>query len=401
MFASGNDIKPKKTEVARKKYSHMMLGKREDNRTSIFQSKPKEMDHRHVDFVNDAGDIMLNSTGMLRKTELTRMMSLLGDNISGGKPNNNFCKSIQRNEGDIHEWMKQSDDKVKIASFGKMWSGVESSRANEEIKHFEPESMVNFEKETSQVGDPPKFKNNLCSHQFSEGSKHSLTSDMELSFNEFSRLGIKKNKQNLQRARKLFTTKVNLNDIYSEENGFLKQAVKKIPEAAEESESSRPSKMKDGSDSMYISELNDNNSKDRLLLKVLMEKSGKKVNINTINTNFNTVNNNNNNLNYISNQNSQGVCSSEIQFVKYLNNIKNYYVDPISKAIFLKIGAEEEEEVNKREENVKVNVENQNTQLIPLINFMNPANLNEEADLNNLPSNVILTINLMKFVNLK
>jgi hypothetical protein len=214
---------------------------------------------------------------------------------------------------------------------------------------------------------------------------------MELSFNDFNKSGLKNSKMGNYRNKKTYPSKVNLNDIYSEENGFLKSAVQRIPEAEEESESSRPSKAKNGSESMYISELNENNSKDRLLLKVLMEQSGKKVNINTINTNYNTVNNNNNNLNYISNRNSQSNTANEIQFVKYLNNIKNYYVDPISKAIFLKIGAEDEEgeEDQNKEEELNLNPENKNTQLVPLMNFMNQVNTDKEQSTTSLKSKLL------------
>ena len=393
MFGSGNDVyrgrlAESTQRVPPKKYDQMRLGKRDHNRTSIFQNQAKDHDlRRHIDFVSNGNqNFMFNSNGMLRKTEVTRMMSLLGDKIPTQKKHN-FCMSIQRGQKEedlASDWVKQSDDKPNIQSFGKMWSGLESTNNPEDIKQFALESMVNFEKETSQMEDlPVKIKRNMCSGQLSEGSRHSLISDMDLTFNDVGRLGPgRHSKYALPKSKKAFNSKPNLTDIYSEDNGFVKNSLQpRIPEAEEESELSRPSKnpkLSEG-DSMYISELNDTSSKDRLLLKVLMENSGKKVNINTLNTNINTVNNNNNNLNYISNSraNQQEISENEIQFVKYLNNIKNYFVDPNSKAIFLKIGVEEEE---KQDEDEQI-AENQSTQLVPLVKFIQTGNplYNSEA----------------------
>ena len=387
MFGTGSEaFKGKLTEQVLQKSHHKMgqvkLGKREDNRTSIFQTIPKEVNvRRHLDFVNkEEQDLFYQNSGRMRKTEVTRMMSMLGDQLIEQKEKRSFFMSGQKKEDGLEgDWAKMGDDKSNnIKSFGRLWSGLGSHiQHGEENRNYDPESMVNFEKES---GSQIQLKKQPGSNQFSEHSKNSLISDLELSYHDLTKGGNKSQKYSISKARKLFTSKVNLEGLQGEETIFTKNMIRNIPEAAEESESSRPSRPnKDqrysDENSMYISELNDTNSKDRLLLKVLMENSGKKVNINTLNTNFNTVNNNNNNLNYISNQKNQSQVFSEneMQFVKYLNNIKNYYVDPNSKAIFLKIGSEETKEGNVNNEEQNLNPENNTTQLIPLTNFMNTS----------------------------
>lgn len=380
MFSSGDFYRGRVSDQGikgSKKNTQVLLGKREDNATSIFPNVNKEkQERRHLDFVSKGGqDLLLQNSGRLRKTELTRMMSLLGDHPLKQNCRNSHYTSVQKNkvEEDLaSDWIKISDDKSRIRSFGRVWSGLESQGHNiDEFKNIAPESMMNFEKESEF-----KIKKNLCSNQFSDGSKNSLVSERESSFNDLGKGNQERGqKYALSKARKLYTSKINLNDLKCEETGFMRNIIRDhIPEAEEEFESSRPSKYPKGSEgeSMYISELNDNNSKDRLLLKVLMENPGKKVNINTINTNYNTVNNNNNNLNYISNPKniSQIFSDNEMQFVKYLNDIKNYFVDPNSKAIFLKIGVDETKEEKNSKEPSNLNPENKNTQLIPLTNFI-------------------------------
>ena len=392
MFVPGSEaFKGRKTEQTLRKGQNKMgqirLGKREDNRTSIFQTMPKETKgRRHVDFVNkEDHDMFLQNSGRLRKTEVTRMMSMLGDQMLGQKSKRSFFLSGQRKEDDLEgDWSKMGDKSNNIQSFGRLFSGLGSQGQNpEENRNFPTESLVNFEKESEN-----QLRKNLCSNQFSEQSKNSLISDLELSYHDIAKGGQRGQKYSLSKARKLFTSRVNLEGLQGEETSFMKNMIRNhIPEAAEESESSRPSRpYKDGKisdeNSMNISELNDANSKDRWLLKVLMKNSGKKVNINTLNTNFNTVNNNNNNLNYFSNEKKHSPVFSEndMQFVKYLNNIKNYFVDPNSKAIFLKIVSEDTKEENQLNNNQNLNPENNATHLIPLTNFIENS---EPAPINN------------------
>lgn len=357
---------PKNAEAPR-------LGKRGHNRTSIFQTRGREPEaKRHVDFLSGNPNFPFHANGRIRKTEVTRMVSLLGDSLPN-PPAPNFCRSIQRNQRDEDlggEWVRHSDDKPDIRSFNKMWSGLNSlQNHNEDVQPFGSNSMLAFEKDAPKPEyQHAKLKRHLFSNQYSEDSRSSLPSELDSSLTELARGGPRKFP--FFRSRRPGASKANLPEAFSEENGFLNLPLRgHIPEVEGESESSRPSKRVKTSEgeSMYFSELNDSSSKDRLLLKVLLENSGKKVNINTLNTNFNTVNNNNNNLNYIaggveSRNPGQG---KESQFITYLNNIKNYYVDPLSKAIFLKIGAEEE-----KEEVAEKAGEDQKGQLIPLTTFM-------------------------------
>jgi hypothetical protein len=349
------------------------LGKRSHNRTSIFQNHLKDSDmKRHIDFLSsNNNNLMFNVNGMIRKTEFTRMVSLLGDKLPNSANKRNFCKSIQKAQKDED---LLNEDRPDIRSFGKLWSGLDSLQHHpEQNPSLGLNSMQVFEKDGIKIEDSHlKLKRNLFSNKFSDESKQSLVSDVD-SLNELGHRNTRHLKFPFSKTNKGFISKGNLNENHSEDGALRNVPLRThIPEAAEESEVSRPSRNLKASDgeSMYISELNDNNSKDRLLLKVLMENSKKKVNINTLNTNFNTVNNNNNNLNYIANP--KELSANESQFITYLNNIKNYYVDPLSKAIFLKIGAEEEDPSGDSKEKVEQeSPESQNSQLVPLTRFIN------------------------------
>lgn len=415
MLSSGKELyktkhEDKETRNVANKKDLPRLGKRSHNRTSIFQNQIREPDmKRHIDFLNSSNNnLMFNNNGIIRKTELTRIVSLLGDRSRNSGNKQNFCNSIQQGQ---KEEELLNDERPNIRSFGKLWSGLDSLQNHpEQQPSIGLNSMQVFEKDGIKIEDSQlKFKRNLFSNKFSDDSKQSLVSDVEC-FNELSQRNSRHLKYPFTKGSKGFISKGNLNENYSEDGGLRNVPLRKhIPEAAEESEISRPSKNAKVSDgeSMYISELNDNNSKDRLLLKVLMENSKKKVNINTLNTNFNTVNNNNNNLNYIANpaRNGKDLSSNESQFITYLNNIKNYYVDPLSKSIFLKIGAEEE--VAEEEKEKKESPNSQSSQLVPLTRFMNRGILQmggegqdtiDQGNLNILGG--VLLLEILRFLDL-
>ena len=159
MLSSGKDAgkakaKEKDQRKGGKKGEQARLGKRSHNRTSIFQNQGREQGAtRHIDFMNSNNHLMFNPNGMIRKTEVTRMMSLLADQMPLAKRPQNFCKSIQRNPKDedlVNEWVKQSEDKPDIRSFNAAWSGLNSlQNPNEEIQPFGPNSMLAFEKDAS------------------------------------------------------------------------------------------------------------------------------------------------------------------------------------------------------------------------------------------------------------
>lgn len=351
------------------KCDYNLLEKRSDNRTSIFQT---QLRGRHLDGRKHPSDAVFAQEARSKEDALGHVTSHPIERVSAKNPKPNVCTSIQRNQvnaDDLAQRVDASNDNLKIASFGKMLSGFECFAPKDNTCTFDPDSMAHFEKPAYQLKASEQARHELrLEHSVSE-SRKSLASDLNLSLSNMNRLRLKGQSDSFKKKQQLFTSKVNLGEIYSEDNRFTR-GQKRAEDERKQRELSEVSGLRRNSDleSMYISELNDNNSKDRLLLQVLMDNTRKRVKINTLNTNFNTVNNNNNNLNYITGA-RPGISQNEIDFVKYLNNVKNYYIDPLSKSIFLKIGTDESEE-DRQQESPGSGQEVQNTQLVPLVNFM-------------------------------
>ena len=416
--------KPKSTREG------ISLKTKKNNRTSIFQNQLLDNTlfinkntsdlKRHIDFVNSANDELLSNPGLVvRKTEITRMVSMLGDQLvsqskikdSADKQSyNNYSLSIQkkiRQQNETPDWVKRNDGKedllkLPIKSFGRIWSGIDSMKQEYEEKPLEncyQDSLFNLDKKTKPFDEfKLRMENKNNFHQILMDSGASLGSETfqksrkvnqsqvdlinggsKLVYHQKSRPSSsqlmdeetklvslnKRNNPSISRIPLISDSKSH--NQFSKRNrvGLFNQ-IRHISETEEENVTSRNSRPRRLSreESVYISELNDAVRNDKLMLGLLMnQKNSKQINSNVINTNIPTINNH---LESISPCN-QISSSKETEFINYLNNIQNYFIEPISKSIFLKIGSH----ANSSQEAFSEDLDKGDpSNLVPLSNFM-------------------------------
>ena len=91
---------------------------------------------------------------------------------------------------------------------------------------------------------------------------------------------------------------------------------------------------KSANNSLSISEINESNKKDKILMNLLLNSSIRNLKINTLNTNINPKNNIVTQINTINKNSFPG----NILDMSSINDIKNYFIEPNTKTLFLKLG---------------------------------------------------------------
>lgn len=243
---------------------------------------------------------------------------------------NNICSSMKKNyQIDTHE------DNLHLNSFCKYFSKNNSFIFEKDNNNQPNDSLFEDDYESKNILNKRKFsKNDKIKQTNLKKVKECLQKDFKIPI-------FPNSEEDNEEANKTTGKSKNIVDNLISSKKFIKKNEMKIKNKnirmnriSETDEDLISSLKKSEHNSFSISELNDNNKRDKLLMNLLLNTSIKNLKINTLNTNFNPINNVLTQTNTVQNES----FPSNLINPKTLQEIENYYIEPETKTIFLKLG---------------------------------------------------------------